>query len=254
MRWIMFLGIVAVAMFILNDYVLMRMRDRQDSVIKREALMVLARGEAARMSDTIWAKMRNAHTLEEWEHIFIEELAVLEGEDAKFASAVSKSKLFEARLWTAEYFLVGAGKLLAYDVNHPAAKKYMDRARELYEKNEGIVNGLQEERGNPEWNAYLNYLKGVHYFRSLLFVKKPSEEQSKVEELVSQSALHLGKVFAWLPKDNDTEIALEVLQKKSKEMLSASGSDESLRLQLKLLPSKEVGPEFLIGGKQEGKH
>ena len=253
-RLCIFLGIAAVAMWGLSDHFLTRINERAGMVIKREQLATQTRIEAGRVSDDIWAKMRNAQTREEWEHIFIEELPLLDSEHAKFPSAVSKAKLFEARFWAAEYLLVGASKLLQYDVHHPAAKKYIQAARELYEKNDEIVNHLQEDRGNGEWNAYLHYLQGVYYFRSLFFVKEPTKEQSKVEELIAQSALHLGKVFAWLPKDNDAQVALELLQKKAEDLLTnPSNADEQLRLQLKLLPSKEVGPEFLLGGK-EGKH
>ena len=248
------LGIAAVAMWGLSHHFLTRINDRAGMVIKREQLATQARIEAGRVSGDIWAKMRNAQTPEEWERILIEELPLLDSEYAKFPSVVSKAKLFEARFWAGEYLLVGASRLLQYDVHHPVAKKYIQAARELYEKNDDIVNHLHEDSGNTQWNAYLHYLQGVYYFRSLFFVKEPAKEQSKVEELIAQSALHLGKVFAWLPKDNDAQVALELLQKKAQELLTnPSNADEQLRLQLKLLPSKEVGPEFLLGGK-EGKH
>ena len=252
--WFVVLTIIVCGTWGSRIYFMARMAEWQRIANERDTLSALARVAAQHTSDDIWTDMRQAHAIEEWERILTERVSTLEGEDAKLASGVANGKLFEARFWAAEYFLVGAGRLLQYDVNHPAAKKYLDRARELYEKNEQIANTLQEERGNTEWNAHLNYLKGVYYFRSLLFVKDPAKEQSKVEELVSQSAGHLAKVFAWLPKDNGAEVALEVLQKKAKEILSASNSNEYLRLQLKLLPSREVSPDFAIGGGKEGKH
>ena len=237
-----------------GDYFFVRVQKRQRVAEERETLAALAKVDAGNVSNAIRAQMRSARTLEEWERMVNGELARLEGKDKESASALARAKLFEARFWTAEYFLVGAGRLLQFDVNHPTAKKYMERARELYEKNESIVHGIKEELGNAEWNAYLNYLKGVYYFRSLLFIKNRGDEQSKIEDLVSQSMVHLRKVFAWLPKDNNTEVTIEILQKKAQEMLNAKGADEQLRLQLKLLPSQEVGPEFSIDGKKEGRY
>ena len=58
--WVIFLGITALAMWGARDYFLVRMNERAGIALKREALAALARVQAGRVSDDVWAKMRKA--------------------------------------------------------------------------------------------------------------------------------------------------------------------------------------------------
>ena len=112
---------------------------------------------------------------------------------------------------------------------------------------------IPEYPNDSRGNARLNYLKGVYYFRLLIFIKDPKAEADRVEELIGQSAKHLSAVFAYIPRDRDTEVAIEILQKKAKSMSDGSGSPGKTRLEL--LPSdKNQGPMFMIEGTDKGRN
>ena len=141
------------------------------------------------------------------------------------------------------------------DENHPTGKEYLERARKIYEKMDKLLEqGTSERQNVPNADARINYLKGVYYYRSLLFIKDPKAEAARVEELVGQSAKHLSAVFKYIPRDRDTEVALEILQKKAKSM--GVGALSGAKLLLELLPSRgsKRGPGFSIEGGAEGKH
>jgi hypothetical protein len=72
---------------------------------------------------------------------------------------------------------------------------------------------------------------------------------------VAQSIASLALALVHAPKDHDTQVAIEVLQKKVKDTFSSSGAADNKRLELQLLPGKdkEVGP-FQIGPREEGKY
>ena len=56
--WAIFFGIAALAMWGLSDYFLVRINERAGIILKREVLADIARVEAGRVSEDIWAKMR----------------------------------------------------------------------------------------------------------------------------------------------------------------------------------------------------
>lgn len=216
--------------------------------LKRQA-EVGAQEEA--VSKSIWSRMAQIRTLEEWEKMLSSEVPALAEEEQKSVGAMVRSKIFEQRFWQAEHLLSRARALLEQDQNHPLAKEYLEEARKIYQKLEELLSNLSEIPGDASWNAKLYYYKGVYYFRSLLFLKI-QEDRSKAQDLIAQSVENLSKALEYLPKDRDIQVAIEVLQKKGQQALAAGG--ENIKLQIQLLPSrgKEINP-FAIGGREEGK-
>ena len=141
------------------------------------------------------------------------------------------------------------------DENNIMAGVYIEKARIIYERVKEFMPDIGEIQGDLLWNMRLHYLKGVYYFRSLIFMKKIQEQRSKVEDVMAQSVTSFDKALVYAPKDHDTQVAIEVLQKKVKNTFSSSGTVDNKRLELQLLPGKdkEVGP-FQVGPREEGKY
>jgi len=208
------------------------------------------------ISDEVWQKIRKARTPQAWEKVLAEETPRLSGEERKEAELLARAKLFEVYFWQVEPLLQNAQELLATDKNHPTAQKYLERAKEIYARMDKLVSLLVDQPSDKSQNARVNYLKGKFYYRSLPLVEDLKKEQAKVLELISRSATHLSSVFDSSPKDYDASIALEVLQKKTKDMRSAGdgeGNKAKLRLELLPAPSREIGPQFGLGGGGEGR-
>lgn len=200
------------------------------------------------------AKLQKISRLEDLEE-FGKEAALLSKNEREAIGPSFRAKLFEANFRRAELYLLRAGDLLRADENHPTGNEYIERAKKIYEKMERLMeSGVTEQPKDLEGNARINYLKGVYYFRQLIFIKEPKSEMAKIEELVGQSAKHLSMVFGYIPKDRDTEVAIEILQKKAKDM--GAGGDSSAKTRLELLPSNNQnhGPTFAIEGLEEGRN
>ena len=142
------------------------------------------------------------------------------------------------------------------DENHPTGLEYIERAKNVYDKLGKLMeSGISGQSNDFEGNARTYYLEGLYYFRQLIFVEDPKKEMAKVEELVGQSAKNLFMVFKYLPKDWDTEVAIEVLQKKA-ESIGAGDNSTQAKTRLDLLPSnnRNQGPMFAIEGLEEGRN
>lgn len=199
-------------------------------------------------------RLAAAHTLEEWEGLFHTDLSDLPEGERQRIRAIIKSKLFEMLFWRAETLLARARGLLEQDQNNIMAGAYIEEARKIYERAKEFMPDLNETPGDSLWNARLYYLKGAYYARSLAFIKI-QEEKSKAEDALAQSITNFDKALFFAPKDHDTQVAIEVLQKIAKNISSSSGTSDNKKLELQLLPGKdkEIGP-FQIGPRQEGKH
>lgn len=247
--WASFLIIVTLGLWGASDYLNSKIGDRDRIVGEQAAVAEEKLKKDEELLESVWTKMKRAKTFEDWQ--------TLAAAEKNAATPMIRGKLFESYFWKAEHLLSRAGQLFKQDENHPTAKAYVEQARQLYAKmDELLASGINEQSDSPSWAAYLNYLKGVYYYRSLLFIKKPAEEQAKIQDLITQSANHLAKVFGFIPRDRDTEVALEILQKKAESMLSSSGNESFAKFQLEMMPSEEISPgrDFSIGGMEEGRH
>lgn len=237
--------------------------NRIESKIEERNIILKVRNslleEANRVSNkrvlSALAKLQRINRLEDLEE-FSKEVALLAKNEREAVSPVLRVKLFEANFRRAELYLLRAGNLLRADENHPKGSEYVERAKSIYDKMEKLMElGVSEQLNDTQGNARINYLKGVYFFRQLIFIKEPKKEMAKVEELVGQSAKHFSMVFGYTPKDRDTEVAIEILQKKAKDM-GAGGGESSAKTRLELLPSngKNQGPTFAIEGLEEGRN
>lgn len=206
------------------------------------------------VSQDIWHRLSRMHTLEEWEELAKIDISALSNIEQRGVDLIIKSKLSEMLFWRAETLLARARGLLEQDENNTMADAYIGEARAIYGRVKKFIPDIGEIQGDSLWNARLHYLKGAYYARSLAFIKNIREEKSKAEDAVASAVANLDKVFLYAPKDWDTQVAIEVLQKKAKDVSSSSAAgDKKLELQLFPGKDKEVGP-FQIGPREEGKY
>lgn len=210
--------------------------------------------KATDASHDIWHRLSTARTLEQWEELAQTDISALPEMEQQNVHVIIKSKLFEMLFWRAETLLARARGLLEQDENNTVAGAYLKEAQAIYERVKGFMPVVGATKEDSSWNAMLHYLQGVYYARSLYFIKNKLEK-SKIEDAVAQAVASFDKVLAYAPKDYDTQVAIEVLQKKAKDLSSSMGSGDTMKSQLQLLPGKdkEIG-SFQIGPRDEGKH
>lgn len=245
---------LALSLWLVSLYFSSAHQERERVLQEQVRIQAEAVRKAARISEDLWHRANNAYTLDEWDALSKINLFDMAEQDQEQFRTMVQSKLFEMLFWQAETIMAHARGLLEQDQNSPAAGSYLEQARQTYERIEGLMPDLSEIAGNPQWNMRLYYLKGIYYFRSLIFIKKMQEEQSKVKDAMAQSVASFDKALLYAPKDRDTEVAIELLQTKAKNALSSSGLDAG-KMELQLLPAKdrEVGP-FQTGPRTEGRH
>ncbi len=215
--------------------------------------------EAARnavlVSEDLWHRAERAHTLEEWEALSQANVFEMAEQDQEQFRTMVQSKLFEMLFWRAEQLMAHARGLLEQNQNNPTAADYLERARKIYERIEGLMSDIGEVARNDLWNMRLYYLKGAYYSRSLALIRRVPQEQAKVKDAVAQAVTSLDKALSHAPKDRDTQVAIELLQKKAKDAMSLKSGAGKEKMELRLLPAKdkEVGP-FQTGPREEGKH
>lgn len=207
------------------------------------------------VSQDIWHRLSRMRTLEEWEELAKIDISALSKIEQQGIDIIIKSKLFEMLFWRAETLLARARGLLEQDENNTMADAYIAEARAIYGRVKKFIPDIGEIQGDSLWNARLHYLKGAYYARSLAFIKNIREEKSKAEDAAAQAIASFDKALVFAPKDRDIQVAIEVLQKKAKDISSSSSATGNQKLELQLLPGKdkEVGP-FQIGPREEGKY
>ncbi|MEK7083562.1 MAG: hypothetical protein AAB972_05295 [Patescibacteria group bacterium] len=249
--------IVAYGFWRISTYLFSIHEERQRILQRHTELHREAAARAYDASEDIWHRLMTARTLEAWEELLKTDISGLPEMEQQRVHMVIKSKLFEILFWQAETLLARARGFLEQDENNIMAGVYIEKARIIYERVKEFMPDIGEIQGDLLWNMRLHYLKGVYYFRisSLIFMKKIQEQRSKVEDVVAQSVTSFDKALVYAPKDHDTQVAIEVLQKKVKNTFSSSGTVDNKRLELQLLPGKdkEVGP-FQVGPREEGKY
>lgn len=249
------LAAVAVGLISFSHHVKTRLDERSTVVETRTRLEAETRIVSIKHVESVSTKLEKLTRLEDLEEFASKELGSMSKGERTLVGPIFRAKLFEAYFRRAEILLGRAGDLLRKDENHPTGKEYVERARKIYEKMDKLIDeGVPARSNDREENARLNYMKGVYYFRSLIFIKNAKAEASRVEELVGLSAKHLSTVFQYIPRDRNTEVAIEILQKKAQEM-NAGGDGSPGKLRLELLPSQgsNQGPTFSIEG-SEGRH
>ncbi len=250
---------VSAAAWGFSNYLKMRLAERNAVIETRTRLESEAKRASAERVDSVLTKLARMTRLEELEKFAETDAKRLSKGEYQALSPILRTKLFEASFRRAELLLGRAGDLLRSDNNHPSGKEYMEQAQKIYTKMDQLLEeGVSERFGDSQdsrANARLNYLKGVYFHHSLFFVKDPKAEAARVEELVGLSAKYFSAVFKYAPKDRDTEVALELLQKHAEKMGAGNG-DSQAKLKLELLPSgkSSPGPTFAIEGLEEGRH
>ncbi|MDO8561033.1 MAG: hypothetical protein Q7R91_02360 [bacterium] len=257
-KWVtlgLVLFFIALALVGFSRYVRVRLDERRAVAETRARLETEAKLVSTDRVENIMTKLEKLRRLEDMEEFAVKNIASLPQGERTVVGPAFRVKLFGAYFRRGELLLGRAGDLLRKDENHPTGKEYIERARKIYEKMDKLIDeGVSAHSKDAEENARLNYLKGVYYFRSLVFITDAKAEAPRVEELVGLSAKHLSAVFQYKPKDRDTEVALEILQKKAQQM--GAGGDGSGKMQLELLPSQgnNQGPTFSIEGSEGGRH
>lgn len=202
----------------------------------------------------IQQKMVRARSPNDWKQLLADDFPRLGASEQKKIGRVIRAKTFEANFWRAEVLLSRVRGFLEQDKNHPVGRKYREDAKKIYQENEKLLEGLTDNVPDASLKkAYLHYLLGVFYYRSLFFID-PQKEGMKAKDLVERSITNLAKVFEYIPKDRDTEVALELLQKNAQSILSAAQAGDE-RAQLRLLPkSGQILSPFAMGDREKGRH
>ena len=226
---------VSALLFFGGLYVFVKTYERaQIEELHEEGIKETKAREAAR--GLIMEQMAAAYTVSEWEALALVVAQLPEDVRPSF-DVFSKSKLFEARFFTQEHFLGAVRKLLSMNENDPVAARYLQEAQKIHEANVKILAEIPELLHDCAFNAELNYLKGVAYYRGVAFLK--TGENAKARDLLSQSLESFQKVLVCFPKDNDAEVAIEFLYKSAES--SSSGATGSGQNRLQVFPSGEEG-------------
>lgn len=248
------LAVLSVGFYHSSIYFRTKHEERVKILAKHEEAVALESKRATEAERSIWNRMKNAKTFADWEALQ-KELSAISVEDQKTARIVIASKIFEYYFWKVERLLVRSRALMEQDEYHPVAKEYLKEAQKIYGRLAGFVSGLGELPGNQEFNFRLYYLKGAFYYRSIVIFLDLDKDKTKVEDFVAKALENWVKALEIRRKDWDTQVAIEVLQKKVKGALSSSGENQA-KLRLQLMPSrdKEISGPFSIGGRKQGRH
>lgn len=256
-KWLMVILCVKMAfgLWWISGYFFSINNERERIVQEHTRLRVENVEKAKSLSFDVRRRIQGVRTREAWEDLLAMNISSLGEMEQQGIQVIVRSKLFEVLFWQAETLLARARGLLEQDQNNSIAGIYIEEARRIYERIKEFMPELGEIEGDTLWNTRLHYLKGAYYARSLYFIKNKQEEKSKVEDAVAQSVASLDKALLYAPKDRDTQVAIEVLQKKAKEASALGSADGGMKLQLQLLPGKdkEIGP-FQVGPREEGRH
>lgn len=239
-------------------YADLTLKERDQIKKNQEAFQIEEAKKAAKVADNARSRIVELKSLEDWENFLKNKVPKLSGGEQKTIANIVKAKIFEARFHKSERLLTRARALLEQDNYHPVGKAYIEDVRKTYENTKDLVLSLKEIAGDPDWNARLEYFKGIYYYRSLLFVNI-KEDSAKAKDLITQSFESFKKALEYKPKDRDIEVAIELLQKNTKDMLSASAANQEKqdKIKLKLLPGKDREIEGPIGGpsdQERGRH
>lgn len=246
--------VLAYFLWVFSDSVELRIEERDALLEIKSQLEVEAKRASNERVLSASAKIERTTRLEDLEELS-KKVALLPKNEREAIYRFFNAKLFEANFRRAELYLARAGNLLRADENHPSGSEYIERAKSIYDKMEKLMElGVSEQLNDPQGNARINYLKGIYHFRQLIFIKDPKKEMAKVEELLGQSAKYLFMVFRYIPRDWDTDVAIEILQKKAEEIGADGKSPAKTRLDLLPSNNQNQGPNFAIGGLEEGKN
>ncbi|MBI2048376.1 MAG: hypothetical protein HYT30_00395 [Parcubacteria group bacterium] len=231
--------------------------ERQTALEEYQSAPALkARAEEKRAAE-LQKEMRAAFSLSQWDALY-KEIAALSSETSEKKKSfldVAGAKVFEARAIERDNLLFFSGRLAKANENDPLARAYFNSAKKLHEENMRVLGSILEIPGNCAWNTRLWYRQGMEYYRSLIFV--PANEVAKSVDLIDQAIGKFEKVFTCIPKDRDTEVAIELLykrMKKAKEDQGKGKQEASIKEKLELMPQEEVGPGNEGSDRQEGRH
>lgn len=220
-----------------------QIKEAQEAVQVREAKIV------AEAANSAWNKMAKLRSLEDEENFLKNDVPKLSSEEQRTIANIVRAKIFEMRFRKSEQLLARAKNLLEQDNYHPVGNSYIESARKIYRDNGELISAIKEFSSDPDQNARLEYLKGVYYYRSLLFMDI-KEDSDKIKDLIEQSFKSFTAALKYKPKDWDAQVAIEVLQKNTKDLLEASAGEQGKqeKIRLRLLPGKDKEIRGLIGG------
>ena len=130
---------------------------------------------------------------------------------------------------------------LTEEDSSPFVDHYINESFAHYQKAKEKIDELLEATNDDVYNFHLYYTKGNIYYRVLMFLAK----QDEAMEIFNQTALAWETALRFKNKDVDTEINLEVLYQKQRQLtgMPQRGRGERVRM-LPILPKPGPG----IGG------
>jgi len=239
---------IIIPIFVGTLYISSSLIERSEKfAVYKETILEKQKKETDAINE-IFTRMKSAVTINDWE-VIVSDTASLSGESGTKIRNITQWKLLEARAQRRDELLWTARQLLMVNENDTVAHTYLEEAEKLHNKNTEALSSLYVYENECIWSSAVFYRKGIENFRSLVFLKK--EEKSKARNLIDQAIRNFGKVFECYPKDRKTEVAIEVLYKRAKEMGADFGSLGEKATRLQLLPKGELKPG--TGGTQREK-
>jgi len=219
-------------------------------------------GETEALAQELNDLIKKASSHETWEILVKDRLprlskALGEKEHARIKN-ILLAKLAESYMQQMERRIAGARGFLAYDKDHPEAKKYLSEALRWATRAEDIVALLPETLDDPTLTAQWLYRLALFAVEKSILVAKVEgpgrlgsslPDAGKTSDLIELARDRFRKVLTYAPKDRDAQTALELLEQKQKEMEKSGSSGDSTPQQqviLRMLPQRST-EKFQMG-------
>jgi hypothetical protein len=188
-------------------------------------------------------QMKSADSPEEWEAILKDQFPKLskvlgEKEQTRIKNLLL-AKLAESYMQQMEKKVASAQQFLAYNKNHPEAKRYLNEALTLATKADEIVAFLPETLEDPILTAQWLYRLALFAVERSIFA---GEDVTKLSDFTEVARSKLKKVLTYAPKDRNAQTALELLEQNQKALEKAGpltgDSTQQQQIILKMLPQR----------------
>lgn len=165
-----------------------------------------------------------ANTALEWQDVLAKASAFPPDAKDYFAARANIGQL-EALAAERDRLFLNAGELFAANEKDPDIRKILDKARQLHERADAIVQKLPSNTGDPSWTLALQYRKAYEKYRSLAFLDP--KEHDKALDVIDDIMSNLRLANKAAPKNNDVELFMEFVYKRAKEEEKARGGGQA---------------------------
>ena len=164
--------------------------------------------------------VRSARTLAEWEAIQ-KKVETLSEEAKRHFTLLVAIGILEALADERDRLLWNAGELYRTNQNDPGIVENLKKAGVLHKRAEELLKTIEKELGAERMFA-LHMRSAYEAYRSLAFLDP--QATAKALNILQGAIAHLKRANVLYPKQNDVELSLEFLYKRTKEEEAKRGS------------------------------